>query len=88
MKWRIAKTVRMPEARDKHEAEQQAVGGVAERLIAKHPELDQSYIRELVQAEYEHLQQAKLRDYIPVLVEHAVKQDLKTGRAKGSSDRG
>ena len=76
----------MSDARNEDQAEKEAVGGVADRLIAKHPGINQSFIRELVQREYERLQQAKLRDYIPVLVEHAVKQDLKAEKAKRSDD--
>lgn len=63
-------------------SEQAAIDEVVDRLIAKRPTVNQAYIRELVQREYETLQTAKLRDYIPVLVEHMVKQDLKDEKSK------
>jgi len=64
------------------DAERKAIDDVADRLIAKHPEVDQAFIRELVAREYGQLRNAKLREHIPVLVEHAVKQSLQSEKAK------
>ncbi|GAB3394192.1 hypothetical protein GCM10027568_24350 [Humibacter soli] len=64
------------------DAERKAIDDVADRLIAKHPEVNQAFIRELVAREYEQLRNAKLREHIPVLVEHAVKQSLRSEKAK------
>jgi phage terminase Nu1 subunit (DNA packaging protein) len=58
----------------KEKQEREAVAAVAERLKKKFPDLPKSHIDEIVQAQYSRLGEARLRDYIPVLVEHDSKQ--------------
>jgi hypothetical protein len=62
--------------------ESDEIRDVADRLVAHHTEVSESTIRNLVAAEYRRLSNARLRDYIPVLVEHAVKQTLRTDKAR------
>ncbi|NNC11597.1 hypothetical protein HII28_06865 [Planctomonas sp. JC2975] len=68
----------MSKGKPEKRSEVEEVEEVAKRLTAKHPELKAKDVREVVQREYEKLQEARLRDFIPVLVEHAAKQELKT----------
>jgi hypothetical protein len=67
-------------ARVEKQSEQAAIDGVAERLKEKHPDLDAAHIDRLVKAEYDRMLSARLRDYIPVLVEHQVKQTIRHER--------
>ena len=57
-------------------SERAAIEEVTQRLIVKYPTNNPAYIHELVEREYARMLTATLRDYIPVLVEHAVKQEL------------
>ena len=56
--------------------EKDAVENVAERLTEKFPTVDPAHVEEVVQAEYEALADARVRDYIPVLVENESRNDL------------
>ncbi|MEF2979295.1 three-helix bundle dimerization domain-containing protein [Subtercola sp. YIM 133946] len=56
--------------------EKEAVEQVAERLAEKFPDTDRAHIEEVVHDEYEALDGARIRDYIPVLVEHEARADL------------
>jgi hypothetical protein len=67
-------------ARVEKQSEAAAVDEVAKRLRAKYPKVNREHIEQLVRAEYDRMLEAKLRDYIPVLVEHQVKQQLRHER--------
>jgi hypothetical protein len=64
------------------ELELDAVDQVADRLIARNPSVNPAYIEQLVDEQYEHLLSARLRDYLPLLVEHQVKEKLRREREK------
>jgi hypothetical protein len=56
--------------------EKDAVEQVAERLAEKFPDVDRAHVDDVVHSEYEALAGARVRDYIPVLVEHESREDL------------
>ncbi|MFE2267742.1 three-helix bundle dimerization domain-containing protein [Streptomyces lavendulae] len=49
---------------------------VAERLIKSHPALDAGLVQESVQTAYEELRYARVRAYLPVLMERRAKDLL------------
>lgn len=53
-----------------------AVEHAADRLAERFPEVDREHIEELVEEEHETFEGAPVRDFVPVLVEHDVKQKL------------
>lgn len=58
--------------------EQAAVRGVVERLCQQFPHLDVDTVTRTVHARYHHLDQAPVRDFIPVLVERAAREQLRS----------
>jgi len=62
--------------------EEQAMDGVAERLAERYPGTPPELIASLVQQTYRSFEGRPIRDYVPVLVEHAVR-----GRIEGTADR-
>lgn len=50
---------------------------VVERLSERFPEVQRRRIDEVVQSEYHVFDGRPIRDYVPVLVEHGVKQRLR-----------
>ncbi len=65
-------------------SEQTQIEDVARRLKLKYPSVNGGYIDGLVQSEYATLKQARLREYIAVLVEHTVKQQIRQDQEKMS----
>ncbi len=61
----------------KQKSEREAIDDVVARLQKKYPKSSKSDVSKVVEAQYAKLGSAKLRDYIPVLVEHEAKQVLK-----------
>ncbi|MFD3441665.1 three-helix bundle dimerization domain-containing protein [Streptomyces sp. NPDC058685] len=55
-----------------------AIGHVTARLIAAHPQLDSQLVRSSVQTAYEELRYARVRTYLPVLMERRAKDLLPT----------
>ncbi|MGO4298934.1 three-helix bundle dimerization domain-containing protein [Leifsonia sp. RAF41] len=53
-----------------------AVEHAAERLAERYPEVPRQRIDELVEKHYEQFDGAPVRDFVPVLIEHDVKQVL------------
>ena len=53
-----------------------AVEHAAERLAERYPEVPRQRIDELVERHYEQFDGAPVRDFVPVLIEHDVKQVL------------
>ncbi|WP_285114112.1 three-helix bundle dimerization domain-containing protein [Leifsonia sp. fls2-241-R2A-40a] len=53
-----------------------AVEHAAERLADRYPEVPRERIDELVEKHYEEFDGAPVRDFVPVLIEHDVKQEL------------
>jgi len=68
------------------EKEKEAVERVADRLAEKFPDVDREHIEDVVHGEYDALADAKVRDYIPLLVEHESREDL-TDEARTSASR-
>ncbi|MGN7799434.1 three-helix bundle dimerization domain-containing protein [Leifsonia sp. 22587] len=53
-----------------------AVEHAAERLADRFPEVPREHIEELVEKHHEEFDGAPVRDFVPVLIEHDVKQEL------------
>lgn len=56
--------------------EVKALGIVVERLAERFPHLSRSSIEEAVREEHQALDGGRVRDFVPVLVEHAAKARL------------
>ena len=61
----------------KPDEEDIAVEHAAERLADRYPEVPREHIDELVEKHHEEFEGAPVRDFVPVLIEHDVKQELK-----------
>ena len=57
--------------------EDAAVAEVVDRLAAKHPDIARERIASIVDDVHAHFQGASVTDFIPVLVEHDVKEQLR-----------
>lgn len=57
--------------------ELRAIGQVVERLAARFPALPHELVEQAVHAEYVALDGGRIREYVPVLVEHAAKERLR-----------
>ncbi|MEA9986795.1 three-helix bundle dimerization domain-containing protein [Subtercola sp. RTI3] len=68
------------------EQEQAAVDDVVRRLTEKFSGVSPARVSMVVQAAYKDLSDKPLRDYIPVLVEHASKTTLRAERNRKTSD--
>ncbi|MFJ3722917.1 three-helix bundle dimerization domain-containing protein [Streptomyces sp. NPDC090045] len=53
-----------------------AIRHVAERLMKEHPQLDAGLVHSSVQTAYEELRYARVRTYLPVLMERRAKDLL------------
>ncbi|MFP3464160.1 three-helix bundle dimerization domain-containing protein [Leifsonia sp. SIMBA_070] len=53
-----------------------AVEHAADRLVERFPEVPREHIEELVEEHHEEFEGAPVRDFVPVLIEHDVKQEL------------
>lgn len=60
--------------------EVRAMSAVVDRLAAKHPEVSRQVIEAVVQDEHRSLDTGRLRDFVPVLVEHAARDRLRVLR--------
>lgn len=49
---------------------------IAERLARQFPELPTDEIVRTIQGRYEQFEGSRIRDFVPVLVEHAVRNEL------------
>jgi hypothetical protein len=50
---------------------------VVDRLAARFPTLERAHVAQVVQEEYDRLGEVRVRDFIPVLVEHAATERLR-----------
>jgi len=57
-------------------AEQSAIDGLVERLVAQFPELPRKAIVDRVEGAVGGYAEARVRDFVPVLVERSVREDL------------
>jgi ribosomal 50S subunit-associated protein YjgA (DUF615 family) len=57
--------------------ENRAVQQVAEHLVEKFPQVDRTQIESLVREKHEALQGNPIRDFVPRLVEHGAKEQLR-----------
>jgi hypothetical protein len=57
-------------------AEHSALVSLAQRLASQFPELSSDEIDRTIQGEYEGYDNSAIRDFVPVLVERAVRADL------------
>lgn len=60
------------------ETEAQAVTAVVERLVRRFPDLERADIEAVVTEEHSKLSAGPIRDYVPVLVERAARDRLRT----------
>ncbi|TFC12522.1 three-helix bundle dimerization domain-containing protein [Cryobacterium sp. MDB2-10] len=60
------------------EYETRALDGVIDRLAERFPHIPRTNIARAVREEHEGFDGSPVRDYIPVLIEHAAKQRLRT----------
>ncbi len=58
-------------------SEEAAVEKVVDRLAARFPSVDPEHVEEIVDAEVHELDGARVRDYVPVLVEHQAMDRLR-----------
>jgi uncharacterized protein (DUF433 family) len=57
--------------------EVRALGHVVDRLAEKYPDLPREHIEGIVEQEHRSLDAGRLRDYVPILVEHAASTRLR-----------
>ncbi|MDV8147189.1 three-helix bundle dimerization domain-containing protein [Arthrobacter sp. B10-11] len=57
--------------------ELRALDHVVDRLAEKYPAVPRQHIEDLVEQEHRSLDTGRVRDYVPILVEHAVKDRLR-----------
>ncbi|MFF1877834.1 three-helix bundle dimerization domain-containing protein [Leifsonia sp. NPDC058230] len=57
-------------------SEREAIEDVVKRLKKKYPDVPGKHIEQIVEGDYESFKNAKLRDYIAVLVEHSAKAKI------------
>jgi hypothetical protein len=57
-------------------SEQAAIQGLVERLSRQFPEVDPGEIDRAVRGEYEDYEDSSVRDFVPVLVERSVRDEL------------
>jgi uncharacterized protein (DUF433 family) len=50
---------------------------VVDRLAEKYPEVPRKRIEDIVEQEHRSLDAGRVRDYVPILVEHAVRDRLR-----------
>ena len=62
-------------ADDRDEAH--AIDDITERLAARFPTLERSHVEEIVQDEWHRLDEGRVRDFVPVLVEHEARGRLR-----------
>lgn len=68
----------MPEKK----TERQAIDDVIKRLTKKYPDVSEKHIEKLVEENYDSFKNARLRDYIAVLVEHGAKSEIQQEKRK------
>ena len=56
--------------------ERESIEDVVKRLKKKYPDVQGKHIEKIVESDYETFKNAKLRDYIAVLVEHSAKAKI------------
>ena len=61
---------------DRTEAEREALDHVAERMVRRFAHVDPEEIRRAVRREFDAYADARIRDFIPILVERAVSESL------------
>lgn len=57
-------------------SEEAAIVSLVERLAAQFPELSEEEIARAVHGRYEQFDDSRVRDFVPVLVERAVRRDV------------
>lgn len=56
--------------------ELRALGHVVDRLADQYPDVPREHIEDIVQQEHRSLDEGRVRDFVPILVEHAAKDRL------------
>ncbi|HZC69956.1 MAG TPA: hypothetical protein VE442_04635 [Jatrophihabitans sp.] len=60
-------------------AEKVALAKIAERIAGQFPELTAEQIEQMIHGRYDTFAEARVRDFVPVLVERQVRRDLAAG---------
>ena len=58
--------------------EVRALSAVVDRLAERHPGVSRRLIEDVVQEEHRSLDRGRVRDFVPILVEHAARDRLHT----------
>ena len=74
-------------AESRTRAEQAAIDGLIARLSAQFPELPGETVARAVRGEYDGYQGSTVRDFVPVLVERSVREQLKQPDAAAGPTR-
>lgn len=53
-----------------------ALSAVVDRLAERHPEVTRQVIEDVVQEEHRALDRGRVRDFVPIMVEHAARDRL------------
>ena len=69
------------------EHEQNALAGVRDRLCRQFPQLDQTVVEAAVRLAHEELTGSPIRDFVPILVEHAARDRLAFAERPRPSER-
>jgi hypothetical protein len=69
----VSDTAPQPTGRD----EQHEIEGVVDRLAGRFPSVDRTVVAQIVEDEFHQLDGGRLRDFVPVLVEHAAHDRLR-----------
>ena len=70
---------------DRARAEREALDHVAERLVRRFAHVDAEEIRRAVRREFDAYADARIRDFIPILVERAVRESLTRPRLRSTA---
>ena len=63
------------------DSEHEALLHIVQRLSERFPDIGPEHIREIAAAEFESFEGAHVRDFVPVLVERKVKEQLRAEHA-------
>ena len=69
------------------EHEQHALAGVRDRLCQRFPELAPTVVEAAVRVAHAELIESRIRDFVPVLVEHAARERLAFAKRERNVDK-
>jgi hypothetical protein len=75
--WRMSSAPAEHKAQHRARAEQAALATVVQRLTSQFPEVPPETIQQAVRGEYDEYDNSAIRDFVPILVERAVRAELR-----------